>query len=57
MEHKGVEYTAVQTASPSGWIWRFQLAGHREKAGIADSRSMAVFFACAAIDKALSRRP
>jgi len=57
MEHKGVEYTAVRTASPSGWRWRFQLEGRREKAGIANSRPEAVFFACAAIDRALGRKP
>jgi hypothetical protein len=57
MEYKGVKYTAVQTASPTGWIWRFQIEGQREKKGITYSRPMAVAQACAAIDKALSRRP
>ena len=53
MEHRDVEYTAVQTASPTGWIWRFQIEGQREKTGIADRRPIAVLSACAAIDRAI----
>jgi hypothetical protein len=53
MEHKGVEYTIVQSANPTRWVWTFQINGKEEKKGFAGTRPMAVVFACAAIDKAI----
>ena len=57
MEHKGVEYAVVQTASPTGWAWTFQIKGQRVRTGTAASRVMAIAFACAAIDKAAKIKP
>jgi hypothetical protein len=53
MEHKGVEFKVVQTASPSGWQWTFQVKGRRMRTGKAASRAIAIVFARAAIDKAI----
>ena len=52
MDHKGVEFEVVQTASPNGWKWTFQIKG-QARTGRASSRAIAIVFARAAIDKAI----
>jgi hypothetical protein len=31
MVHKGIQYTVVQTAAPTGWKWTVQLPNGRTK--------------------------
>ena len=51
MEHKGVKYTVVQTAAPTGWRWTVELALPRKnRTGQAHSREAAVKRALALID-------
>jgi hypothetical protein len=54
MEHRGIQYQVVQTASPTGWKWTVQLDGGRIKTGVSFSRQYAIFDATNAIEKALS---
>jgi hypothetical protein len=54
MEHKGVQYQVVETASPRGWKWTVQLADGRTISGVSFSRGHASFYAICAIDKTLS---
>jgi hypothetical protein len=56
MEHKGIPYQVVQTASPAGWIWTAELNG-RTRTGVSFSRANAIFNAVNAIEKALSAAP
>jgi hypothetical protein len=52
MEHKGIVYSVVQTASPRGWRWTVELPPpQRTRTGHTYSRSDAVLAAKAAIDK------
>jgi hypothetical protein len=51
MEHRGVEYTVVQTINPYSWKWSFQREGRTPKIGIADSRTEAVVSARLAIKR------
>jgi hypothetical protein len=51
MEHRGVEYTVVQTINPYGWKWSFQREGRTPKIGIADSRTEGVLAAGLAINR------
>jgi hypothetical protein len=53
MQHNGVEFEVVQTASPTGWKWSFQIPGKRIKTGRATSRALAIIFARTAIEKAI----
>jgi hypothetical protein len=53
MEHQGVEYTIVQTISPTGWKWSFDRNGRKPKTGIAYSRAEAVGAAERAIGQSL----
>jgi hypothetical protein len=58
MEYKGIEYTVVQTASPTGWKWTVLVDATRRKTGDVYSRATAVSTAEHVIDKivkALSR--
>ena len=52
MEHNGIPYSVVQTASPTGWKWTIYVPGKRPKSGTALNRSIAVRVAKLAIDKA-----
>jgi hypothetical protein len=54
MEHKGIQYQVVQTASLTGWQWTVQLAEGRTKTGVSFSRGHAIFYAINAIELALS---
>jgi len=56
MEHRGIQYQVVQTASPSGWIWTMDVDG-RTKTGVSFSKDNAIFNAETAIDKALDAKP
>jgi hypothetical protein len=51
VDHKGIEYSVVQTANPTGWKWTVFLDATRTRTGIAHSRAHAVLDAERAIDK------
>jgi hypothetical protein len=53
MEHRGIEYQIVQTASPTGWRWTVQLNEYKSRTGTSYSKGNAIFNAVNAIDKAL----
>ena len=53
MDYKGIEYSIVQTANPTGWKWIVLLDATRTRTGIAHSRAHAVLDAERAIDKAM----
>jgi hypothetical protein len=57
MEHRGIQYEVVQTASPSGWIWTLELDQGRTKTGVSFSKANAIFNAETAIDKVLDAKP
>ena len=52
MEYKGIEYSMVQTAAPSGWKWTVTLPGRQPVTGQAYNREEAIRFAKFAIDGA-----
>jgi hypothetical protein len=53
MEHNGISYSVVQTASPTGWRWTIYIPGKRPKSGTALNRLTAIRLAQIAIDKAI----
>jgi hypothetical protein len=53
VDHKGIEYSVVQTANPTGWKWTVILDATRTRAGIAHSRVYAILDAERAIEKAV----
>jgi hypothetical protein len=53
MQYKGVEYKVVQTASPKGWKWTFQMQGQNVRSGTAMSRTLALISVQSAIDRAI----
>jgi hypothetical protein len=53
VEHKGIPYQVVQTASPTGFLWTVQLDETRTKTGTASSKGNAIFQAVCVIDKAI----
>lgn len=53
MEHRGVPYQVVQTASPNGFKWTVQLDATRIKSGLCLSKGNAIFTAMRVIDAAL----
>jgi hypothetical protein len=57
MEHRGIPYQVVQTASPSGWRWTVQLDDIRTRTGTTFSKGNAIFRAISAIEKALGASP
>ena len=57
MEYKGVEYSVVQTANPTGWKWIVRVDERRRKIGTAPTRIAAIRFAEIAIDKAAKVKP
>jgi hypothetical protein len=57
MEHKGIQYQIVQTASPTGWKWSVQIDDNRTKTGTSFSKGNAIFQAVTAINKVLSAQP
>jgi hypothetical protein len=50
VDHKGIEYSIVQTTNPTGWKWTVFLDATRMRTGTADSRANAVLDAERAID-------
>jgi len=57
MKHKGIPFTVVQTASPTGWKWTVQLDEWRTRTGTVDDRTSAIRLAQKAIDKAPKVKP
>jgi YD repeat-containing protein len=53
MEHRGIEYTVVQTINPSGWKWSFERDGRSPRSGIAFNRAEAINAARRAISQLL----
>ena len=53
MRYRGIEFEVVQTVSPTGWKWTFQIEGQQMKTGKAGSRAIAIVLVQAAIDKAI----
>jgi len=56
MEHKGLQYSIVQTSSPTGWKWTVRLDDGRTRTGIAPNRAVAILLAELRIEKAVQRR-
>jgi hypothetical protein len=50
MEHKGTQYTVVQTAAPSGWKWTVNTE-RGIRTGTAGNRTLAILRAIKAIDR------
>ena len=50
MDHRGIEFSVVQSANPFGWVWTVHLPGNRENTGRSRSRPLAVARALAVID-------
>jgi hypothetical protein len=58
MQHKGVSYSVVQSANPTGWRWIVELLPpQRTRTGDAFTKALAVRRAIAAIDKLEPRIP
>ena len=57
MEYRGIEYTVVQTANPTGWKWVVSIDGKRTKTGDCFSRVRGISAAQKAIDKVVKPRP
>jgi hypothetical protein len=53
MEHRGVPYQVVQTASPTGWKWTVEFDDGTTRTGITFSKGNAIFHAVRTINKAL----
>jgi hypothetical protein len=56
MEHRGIEYQVVQTASPTGFRWTVQLSAEHSRTGTSYAKGNAVFRAIGVIDDALAKR-
>jgi len=52
-EHRGIQYSVVQTSSPTGWKWTVRLDEQRTKIGTAPSRMAAIRLAETAIDNSI----
>jgi hypothetical protein len=57
MEHRGVEFTVVQTANPTGWRWTVEIPGQKPRSGAVHDRAGAIANAKRAIDIALGAKP
>jgi hypothetical protein len=56
MEHKGVQFTVLQTANPTGWQWTVILSPPlRSKTGKASRKEVAVSKAIATINNLVAR--
>jgi hypothetical protein len=53
MEYRGIQYTVVQTASPTGFKWTAHLTGGRIRTGQSFARRTAIVDAERKIDRAL----
>src|SRR6478672_2272745 len=56
MEYKGIEFSILQTACPTGWRWIAQLPSMKISSGKASSRPEAIRLAQSAIEKAFAAR-
>jgi deoxyribose-phosphate aldolase len=56
MEHRGIPYQVVQTASPTGYRWTVQLDADHVKTGTSSSKGNAIFQAVRAIDKTIGTK-
>jgi len=54
MEHKGVRYQVLRTASPNGWKWVAHVSHTKQITGFSRLKEMAVAAAKRAIEKALA---
>jgi hypothetical protein len=55
MEYKGIQYTVVQTANPTGWHWAVDLPPpHKTRTGDTPRRDDAVHKAQYVIDRAVA---
>jgi hypothetical protein len=57
MEYKGIEYSVVQTANPSGWKWTVVLGEKKTRTGDSWSRAAAILDAEDTINKAIKIKP
>ena len=53
MEHKGIQFSVVQTANPTGFRWSVQLDATRTRSGVSYSMKAAILDAQRKIDKEL----
>ncbi len=53
MEHRGIEFSVLQSASPRGWRWTVEIPGRKPKSAVEHDRAGAIFRAQRAIDAAL----
>jgi len=56
MEHKGLQYSVIQTSNPTGWKWTVRLDDGRTRSGSAPTRAIAIRFAEIRIEKAVKKR-
>jgi hypothetical protein len=56
MEYKRLQYSVVQTSSPTGWKWIVHLDDGRTKTGTAPNRTAAIRLAEIRIEKAIKKR-
>jgi hypothetical protein len=56
MEHKGIQFSVVQTANPSGFRWTVQLDATRTRCGVSYSMKAAILDAQRKIDRALKEQ-
>ena len=58
MQHKGINFTVVQTANPTGWRWTVELPPPlKPRTGETSTRASAVRRALAVINKSLEPIP
>jgi len=57
MEHKGTEYSVVQSLDPKRWKWTVDLPGGKTKTGFSANRARAIGAAKTAIENAIKVRP
>ena len=55
MEHKGIQYTVIQTINPTSWKWRVQLPNGRTEMGNSFRRETAIKLAIYTIEKDMQR--
>lgn len=53
MEYKGIQYSVLRTANPTGFKWTVELPNGRTRTGDSRSRPSAIRLAITTIDRAL----
>ena len=56
MEYRGIQYTVVQTANPTGFKWTVHLAGGRTRIGQSSTRKAAIVEAKRKIDRVFKEK-